>query len=154
MLRRIFNPWSGQGSALRRADAVSWAKPVRWHAKARQTRTRRNVLCNTSCDWLAPDVHVDWLCDLLELVLTTPRLEWHLTTDHPDLWVERMQQVAQRTGKGAALADAWLRGDAPINVCVGIREQARGQTPMLLRIPAAVHFLLLDDLSVQPLETA
>jgi protein gp37 len=115
------------------------------------------------CDWLDPEVPVEWLADLLDVVRRTPSLAWLLLTKRPGLWRERMNAAHEELDKYRSphamfptlcMVNAWLCGDAsrlvPPNVWIGAtcEDQAAAdeRVPELLRIPARVRFLSCEPM--------
>ena len=81
----------GPGAPRRQMSAVYWRQPIAWNRKAGEAMneahavaftlpTRPRVLCPTLGDWLDPEVPIEWLADLLDLIRRTPNLDWLLLT--------------------------------------------------------------------------
>lgn len=115
---------------------------------------RQRVFCASLADWLDHEVPAEWLADLLTLIAETPNLDWQLLTKRPELWRNRLSQVAVDQWDlplgASALAQEWLDGNPPANVWVGttVEDQARAneRIPALLQIPARVRFLSMEPL--------
>jgi len=58
---------------------------------------RPRVLCPTLGDWLDPEVPIEWLADLLDLIRRTPNLSWLLLTKRPELFEERILDIWSNT---------------------------------------------------------
>lgn len=135
-----------QASALH--DCSSGRYSVPYFEKMRRAR----VFCLSLGDWLDEEVDTLWLADLLELIGATPNLDWLLLTKRPQNWFARMQRVsAFRFDKdrgiphsSAPFVEAWLRGEPPPNVWIGVSAGAdqRGA----LAIPAKIHFLSCEPM--------
>lgn len=107
---------------------------------------RRRIFSLSLGDWLDPEVPVEWLARMLDTVRQCPDVDWLLCTKRPELFKERMMQVAKCPGldgahKGAWMALAWGSGGTiPENIVllasVENQEQADKRIPELLRIPA------------------
>lgn len=159
----------GPGKARARTSSRNWSQPRRWNARALAAGETTTVFCASLADYLDPEVPVEWLAELLGLISETPALRWLLLTKRPELWRGRMVAVASLAyreakgggpadvpairGLGAALALAWLRGDAPPNVRPGttVEDQRRAgpRLAALLDIPTAHprgRFLSLEPL--------
>ena len=161
----------GPGAARRRTSPANWKQPLAWDRKAawdlrdaeacaRELPRRPRVFCASLADWLDDEVPVAWLAELLDLIRSTPNLDWLLLTKRPQLWRPRMEQVVALeiadgpSGAdqcyGVALAAAWLNGLAPANVWVGttVEDQTRAdeRIPALLEIPAVIRFLSCEPL--------
>ncbi len=149
-----FGGW-GVGQPRKRTSAANWRQPLRWNKAAAQAGVRRRVFCASLGDWLDPEVPVEWLADLLELIASTPRLDWQLLSKRPELWRERLEAAAAfERSKPLPLhfgpASNWLAGNAPANVWIGttVEDQRRAdeRIPALLSIPARVRFLSMEPL--------
>lgn len=142
----------GVGQPRRRTSDANWRLPLRWQ-RAAHPGTRPRVFCASMADWLDPEVPVDWLADLLDLIDATPHLRWMLLTKRPGRWQERMAKVRRdfpfAFGAGWVAAE-WLAGSPPANVAVGatVEDQRRAEEriPALLAIPARRRFLSCEPL--------
>jgi protein gp37 len=108
------------------------------------------------CDWLDPEVPVEWLAEFLRVVHETPNLDWLLLTKRPEEWMERVKSVEtywnagpQPTQQWAKTLD-WLDGRPPSNVWIGVsaedQQRADERIPELLRIPAAKRFVSIEPM--------
>lgn len=150
----------GPGQPRHRTGPETWRKPLRWNREAEASGVRRKVFCLSLGDWLDPEIPVEWLSDLLELIGETPWLDWQLLTKRPECWKERMEAVVahgdSKTSRwadkpAAVAAGTWLSGiRIPPNVWVGCtvedQQRANERIPLLLRIPALVRFLSMEPL--------
>ena len=119
---------------------------------------RPRVFCASLADWLDAEVDITWLADLLELVGTTPNLDWLMLTKRPELWRERLDAALEWCRRGpytkysvlAPWINEWLHGTPPANIWVGttVEDQTRAdlRIPQLLAIPAKVRFLSCEPL--------
>lgn len=180
----------GPGKQRRRTTAENWKEPLKWDRAAKlyaeaatdehtegkangfsYPPTRPRVFCASLADWLDDEVPIEWLADLMELIVRTPNLDWLLLTKRPQNWERRITDaLAEVEGiksdwpsrepyslTGHWLNE-WLGGNAPANVWIGttVENQARAdeRLPQLLSIPATVRFLscepLLGDLNFWP----
>lgn len=173
----------GKGQPRQRTSDANWKKPLAWdkesmrglfgeyeykgvasgtkhrgsyeHGMTNGTwRAKRpRVFCASLADWLDPEVPIEWLADLLDLIRRTPYLDWLLLTKRPELWEEQMQRVLQVAGANVPtlqfVAD-WLEGTPASNVWIGTsvenQKRANERIPHLLKIPAAVRFLSCEPL--------
>lgn len=166
----------GAGNARARTSADNWKLPPRWnryaplflqcgqgcrfqgnqgaldgfcpkcgHPEANYTRPR--VFCSSLADWLDDEVPIEWFHDLIDVVFSTPNLDWQLLTKRPQNWRRRIDAVACR---GSLLAQQWIDGHAPANVWLGtsVEDQTRAneRVPELLKVPARVRFLSCEPL--------
>lgn len=115
------------------------------------------------CDWLDPEVPVEWLADLLDVIRRTPHLDHLLLTKRPGLWLERINAAGDHmratrpddaSGTDHDLTEGWIHawsnGVAPSNVWIGatVEDQAAEdeRVPDLLRIPAARRFVSVEPM--------
>lgn len=118
---------------------------------------RPRVFVNSLADWLDPEVPVEWLADLLAAIHAAPHLDFLLLTKRPELFGERVSDVANsgfpgpQARLGAGVAMDWIGGRTPPrNVWIGttVEDQQRAdeRIPHLLKIPARVRFLSCEPL--------
>lgn len=188
--RRFGVKW-GPGQPRRRTSAAYWRQPLAWNAQAglfvecgnghrwqakhqdqegycpvcghpESDGVRPRVFCGSLMDWLDPEVPVEWLADLLDLIRRTPNLDWQLLSKRPERWSTALGWVFGRLmtmqfgGDGTKeMVDAWLHSTPPPNVWVGatVEDQQRAdeRIPALLAIPAKVRFLSCEPL-IGPLD--
>ncbi len=163
--RRGYVRW-GPGAERRRTK--TWGQPRKWdrehEAFFAEHGRRRRVFCASWADWLDPEVPVEWLADLLELIAVTPHLDWLLLTKRPELWRGRMEEARDgfqlgHEGSTHLSEDArvliynWvspLHRTPPQNVwmlATAEDQQRLGERlPELLRIPALVRGLSCEPL--------
>ncbi len=167
----------GPGAPRRRTSAPNWNQVRRWDREAALAEAahwppsvpyeRPRVFCASLADWLDDEVPVEWLADLLDLISTTPHLDWLLLTKRPENWHSRITAVLAKV-EGLSAGDSWegfpetplgewlnewSRSDgigAPENVWIGttVEDQQRAdeRIPQLLAIPARVRFLSCEPL--------
>ncbi len=176
-------PVSHWGKGAPRHLTSTWSEPVRWDLNARNcdaccnfnmpvrpfgefgpltqcrqcggpTRNSR-VFCASLADWLDDEVPIEWLADLMSLVLRkTPNLNWLLLTKRPQNWRDRLIKCIQNTHCDPLdindLIATWLDGNAPRNVWLGttVEDQKRAdeRIPALLNIPANIRFLSVEPM--------
>jgi protein gp37 len=120
---------------------------------------RRRVFSLSLGDWLDPEVPVEWLADMLDVIRRCPDLDFLLLTKRPELWTERMHDAYRsyrNTESGMATANwlgEWTRrtpSNPPSNIWLGVsvenQEAADRRIPELLKIPAKVRFLSVEPL--------
>lgn len=119
---------------------------------------RPRVFCASLADWLDPEVPIEWLADLLDLIRRTPHLDWLLLTKRPGNWRARIMDAEVLTDNRELRE--WLGlwrlsrepggPQPPTNVWIGtsVEDQQRAdeRIPALLRIPARVRFLSCEPL--------
>jgi Bacteriophage protein gp37 len=180
--RRFGRVQWGAGQPRVRTSAANWRKPVSWdaaifcqcqncgHRYASRgaadfcpacespmpgRRVRRRVFCASLADWLDGDAPVAWLADLLDLIRTTPNIDWLLLSKRIGYWCQRMMAVldpsliADRKDLAEWLRD-WLDGSPPANVWVGatVVDQAEVDRDVrrLLAVPTRVRFLSIEPM--------
>lgn len=154
----------GAGKDRRLTSKPTWKLPIVWQRQAAafqaQHGRRRRVFCASLADWLDNEVPIQWLVDLLELVRTTPDLDWLLLTKRIGNWSSRISEAIGYLDEQTPTAYPlplrrwlcqWLDGDeAPRNVWLGstVVNQAEVQrdAPKLLATPAAVRFLSVEPM--------
>jgi protein gp37 len=165
-----FRHWTpegwGPGKPRKRTSVANWAKVKAWNAMAERLGVRLRVFSASLADWLDDDgVPIEWFSDLLDLVRTTPNLDWLLLTKRPENWRRRIEAIKTGNVDLAAWLLAWLLGPgefgtgpfdglqspgAPDNVwlgtSVGTQKSADKRIPELLKIPARVRFLSCEPL--------
>jgi protein gp37 len=174
----------GKGNPRSRTSEENWKKVERWNLEAEMEEERYfealedpsawvagmpyrpRVFVASLSDWLDPEVPVEWLADLLDLIRRCPHLDFLMLTKRPELFGERMGEIYRRFSRyngdrnpiGVSVvhyALEWKKGQSiPQNVWIGtsVEDQQRAdeRIPALLKIPARVRFLscepLLEDL--------
>lgn len=162
----------GKGAPRRRTSGQNWNQPLKWNREAGDDQhaycvevgarfqesddmlevpDRPRVFCASLADWLDDEVDPLWLADLLNLIHTTPHLDWLLLSKRPQLWRARMEAVCEVDGDNR-IAWNWLKPEPiiPANVWIGttVEDQQRAdeRIPALLKIPARVRFLSCEPL--------
>ncbi|AHF89533.1 hypothetical protein OPIT5_03955 [Opitutaceae bacterium TAV5] len=181
-----FRHWTpagfGKGKPRKRTSEANWRQVLRWDREAARfaeamtselkmafgpdgghldAPRRPRVFCASLADWLDPEVPVEWLTDLLDLIRRTQHLDWQLLTKRPELWEKRIGQACGLAGKRGmseagwsdtwGMAFDWLRGGIPpANVWIGTtvenQDMADKRIPELLKIPARVRFLSVEPM--------
>lgn len=132
----------GPGAPRRRTSEANWRKPLAWNAAhdkffAAHGR-RQRVFCSSLADVFDNAVDPAWREDLLELIASTPNLDWLLLTKRiGNVW--GMVPVDWLCG-GAWPAHVWL-GATIVN-----QAEADRDIPKLLEIEAPVRFLSMEPL--------
>jgi protein gp37 len=150
----------GRGNPRKRTSAGYWKQPVKWDQIALM-ETGDPELYQASvfpslCDWLDPEVPIEWLADFLALIHATPNLRWLLLTKRPELWWGRMRSAfaflyAREGGADTCgMMDRWMGINPPPNVAIGVscEDQQRWdeRAPLLLQIPARWRFVSCEPL--------
>ncbi|MDR8877280.1 phage Gp37/Gp68 family protein [Burkholderia multivorans] len=150
----------GPGQRRHRTSAATWRDPRRWNAAhleffAAHGR-RQRVFCSSLADWADNEVSVEWLADLLELVRTTPNLDWLMLTKRIGNVMKRLRAVLDYITADEALSalqawiERWIAGEPPVNVWLGAtvvnQHEANRDIPKLLLTPARKRFLSMEPL--------
>lgn len=129
--------------------------------QAERERRRLRVFALSMGDWLDEEAPPGALAELLEVIASTPDLDWLLLTKRPERWAEAIGAAVafddpsgdRDPPPGACLAADWLSGTAPTNVWLGttVEDQRRAneRIPALLDIPARIRFLSCEPLLEQ-----
>ena len=154
----------GPGAPRRRTSASNWAKPKLWNEQAAEFELhygrRQRVFTLSLGDWTDNQVPIEWLVDLLELIRTTPLLDWLMLTKRIGIAVSRLQQAHAYVLEHWPAVDAqplsWWLGEwieecnPPHNIWIGAtvvgQEEANRDIPKLLAVPAAKRFLSMEPL--------
>lgn len=156
----------GSGVPRQRTSPTTWAMPKRWNARhaaffAKHGR-RQRVFALSLGDWLDNEVPIHWLVHMLEVVRTTPNLDWLLLTKRIGNFDRRLNEAhhyALHHGMEdlASWIREWLNGAPPANVWLGItvcdQPEADRDIPKLLAVPAAKRFLSMEPL-LEPVNLA
>jgi protein gp37 len=125
----------GQGVPRHRTAKAYWQQPAQWNAAEKPDRhpSNRLAIFSSLCDWLDDGVPIQWLADFLQIIRTTPNLDWLLLTKRPELFKSRLQGAAEFAihradnrlagfGIGNMVA-SWLYGDSPSNISFGVSAE-------------------------------
>ena len=131
--------WGGD-----RVGTKSWGQPKRWNRQAGQAGTRSRVFCASLADVFDNHKSIlpEWRQRKWETIKETPHLDWLLVTKRP-------QNITR------FLPEDW--GDGYPNVWIGVtaenQTELNRRLPILLSVPAKVHFLscepLLEDINLR-----
>lgn len=121
----------GAGETRKRTSESNWRTPLSWDRAAKRDGFRRRVFCNSLSDVFDAEVPDAWRDDLFTLAQKTQHLDWLLLTKRP--------QVARK------YFEPYRIKGPPSNVWLGTtvedQKMADLRIPILLSIPARVHFL-------------
>lgn len=154
----------GPGAPRRRTSPRNWAKPKAWNAAhgkffAQQGR-RRRVFCSSLSDIFDNQVPIEWLVDALDVIRTTPNLDWQLLTKRIGVARSRLRQANEYVlgnwpEKNAVPLSRWLvdwleGSNPPANVWLGAtivnQEEAERDILKLFALPAFKRFLSMEPL--------
>lgn len=135
----------GAGNPRQRTSKSNWLQPVQWNKDATNDLglsddenrfNRPRVFCASLSDVFDDEVPIGWRNDLFELIERCNHLDWLLLTKRPENfftmlpldWIE------------APRSNVWL------GTSVENQNYADSRIPMLLQVPAAVHFISCEPL--------
>lgn len=177
--RLKFVKW-GPGQPRRRTSEKNWKEPAKWTAhnwvecnscgwrgsvvdahdgkrcaKCESTRlkpTRLRIFTSSLSDILDNEVPVQWLADVLKVIVHTPRADWLVLTKRIGNWRTRLQAALEVSDDQATrnMIARWLQGHAPHNIWLGItvvtQVEVDRDVHKLLSIPAVIRFLSMEPL--------
>lgn len=112
-----------------------WREPLKWNRDAEKAGERRKVFCASMADVF--DDHADPAVRsrLWQLIRDTPHLDWQLLTKRPE-------------NITAMLPEDWGQGYPNVWLGTSVENQsvAQERIPILIAIPARVHFLSCEPL--------
>jgi protein gp37 len=125
----------GAGRPRHRTSSETWKNPLRWERQAVTEGRRYKVFCASLADIFDQEVDPAWRHDLWELIRKCPHLDWQILTKRP-------QHIA--TGLpvdwGTGWENVWL------GTSVENQKRADERIPLLVAVPAVVHFLSVEPL--------
>jgi protein gp37 len=110
---------------------------------ANKKEVRQKVFCGSLCDFLDPEVPIEWLADLLTIIENTRHLDWLLLTKRIELFHDRISEAT-----GFSDGDMWLHGNDHVWLGVSVENRVRAdlRIPELMRIEAKVKFISCEPL--------
>jgi protein gp37 len=145
----------GKGQERILTSEANRKKPFAWNRKCEQLGIRERVFSLSLGDWLDVAVPIEWLAELLHLTQQTPNLDWMLLTKRPELWRERLLEVALGDFPSSEMTQDWLNDLPPENIWIGItagdQATADRRIPILKKIPVKVRFISHEPL-VEPID--
>jgi len=148
------------GDPRQRTAAATWNQAYAWNRKAEKAGKPMLVFANSLSDWLDDEVPIEWFVDMMTVVRETPWITWQLLSKRPENWLPRIQaaieylvptQNSRQSDTFYWLAD-WREGlhHIPRNIWIGAtvenQEMADKRHPLLMKIPAHVHFWSCEPL--------
>lgn len=131
-----FEVW-GKDAPRRFFTDKHWNEPLKWDKAAAKAGERHRVFCASMADVFEERADLDlWRLRLWLLIEKTPNLDWMLLT-------KREKAI------GKMLPPHWLANPRP-NVWLGVtaenQRRAEERIPVLLEVPAAVHWISAEPL--------
>jgi len=131
-----FDVW-GKDAPRRFFDDKHWNEPVKWNSKAKELGERHRVFCASMADVFEDRRDLDPVRERLwALIERTEHLDWMLLT-------KREKCI------GRMLPKAWLskpRSNVWLGVTAENQRRAEERIPVLLEVPAAVHWISAEPL--------
>lgn len=139
------------GNGQARSRTKTWGDPVRWNKQHEvffaEHGRRQRVFCASLADVFDNEVAEKWRADLLDLIRSTPNLDWLLLTKRIGNAKEMLDRATWLTCRDRTDPTEW---QAPNNVWIGAtivnQEEAYRDIPKLLAVPAAKRFLSMEPL--------
>lgn len=129
---KTLGTWGVDGTRVVASDAY-WAQPLKWNKAAEKAGERHRVFCASLAD--VGEDRPDLVLPrnrLINTILATPHLDWLLLTKRP----ENMARLFEPE----VLAQCWVG-----TTCEN-QEYADKRIPILIEIPARVHFVSAEPL--------
>lgn len=134
--------WGRYGTRLRTSENY-WRQPLKWQDEAKKSGKRKKVFCASLADVFEmrldsiDDKHLWlWRYDLFQLIDSTPELDWLLLTKRP----QNIEILLLQIGREKLPDNVWM------GVTAENQEQADKRIPILLDVPAKIHWLSAEPL--------
>ena len=121
----------GPHAERRLASDTSWAKPIKWNARAAKLGVRFRVFCASLADVFDNKVPREWRHRLWQLIKATPHLDWLLLTKRPQNIPDMLPEDWGEHG----YPNVWL------GTTVEMQPEGNLRISHLLAVPAPIHFL-------------
>lgn len=111
---------------------------------------RRRVFCASLADVFDNEVPAEWRADLMQLIVSTPNLDWLLLTKRIGNAERLIAEAGDLIDYGDGWQSLWGQGEWPRNVWLGSticnQAEADRDIPKLLATPAAVRFVSIEPM--------
>lgn len=137
--------WGDKGTRAMAAESY-WREPLKWNKEAAMSGERRRVFCASLADVFEGRPELDDPRQrLFDLIMQTQHLDWLLLTKRPDVAKEWLVDGGLLFKGNAHL---WGKGWDNVWLGTSVEDQARAdeRIPVLLSIPARIHFLSIEPL--------
>ena len=132
------------GGPRRRTSEATRRAPYRWDREAAATGERRRVFCMSLGDFWDNQVPDEWRIEALNMIRQCRNLDWLILTKRP----QNILKMLPPDWGPLGWSHVWL------GATVENMTEARRRIPILLRVPARVHWLsvapLLEPLDLRP----
>jgi protein gp37 len=115
----------------RRTSPARWKEPFKWDRDAAAVGVRRRVFSLSLGDFFDNQVPPEWRAEAWEVIAGCRNLDWMILTKRP-------QNIAKMLPGGWPWPHVWL------GVTAEDQAEADRRLPILLRIPAVVHFASVE----------
>jgi protein gp37 len=140
--------WGDQGTRVVASESY-WRQPLKWDREAAAAGERRRVFCASLADVFEDRPELDAPRQrLFDLILQTQHLDWLLLTKRPLVMRDWLAAAGGDLADAGRSAHAWGGGWPNVWLGVSVEDQARAREriPILLSIPAAVHWISAEPL--------
>jgi len=140
----VLGEWGKDANRVINAD---WDAPLRWDRRAAKLGERHRVFPSLCDPFEDREDLVDARQRFLDLIASTPNLDWLILTKRPENALRLLREVAvsKRIDRGSLTASGWLAEMPPRNVWLGVsvenQEYADKRLPILAEIPAALRWV-------------
>ena len=132
------------GGPRRRTSEATRRAPYRWDREAAAAGERRRVFCMSLGDFWDNQVPDEWRTEALNVIRQCRNLDWLILTKRP----QNILKMLPPDWGPLGWSHVWL------GATVENMVEARRRIPILLRVPARVHWLsvapLLEPLDLRP----
>ena len=132
------------GGPRRRTSEATRRAPSRWDREAAAAGERRRVFCMSLGDFWDNQVPDEWRIEALNVIRQCRSLDWLILTKRP----QNILKMLPTDWGSLGWSHVWL------GATVENMVEARRRIPILLRVPARVHWLsvapLLEPLDLRP----
>jgi protein gp37 len=171
LAHHTFSPWTVDGDRRIVAAKREWQEPLTWNREAEASGERRRVMVNVdvfegqdsmdSESWSQIDEYARYR--LWALIWSTPSIDWVLLTSNPGniigpnryIWspgatansVGWVKELVGHEEASRFYPSAWPPDNLWLGARVSNQQEADERIPQLLRVPAAVRFVMCEPRS-------
>jgi protein gp37 len=136
--------WGGE---RRRTSEANWRKPLKWNAQAEREGRRYRVFCASLADVFDNQVPAEWRQELLELIRSTPHLDWLLLTKRIGNAQAMIDAALSNMDIGYSIPfAAWPWPNVWLGATICNQEEADRDIPKLLDTAARVRFISVEPM--------
>lgn len=136
----------GAGNPRSRTSPANWKLPLKWNRDADAFMAahgrRQRVFCASLADVFDNEVDPEWRFQLIDLIYSTPKLDWLLLTKRVGNVAPMLAAIGKQLGRDSfrLLDNVWL------GITVVNQEEADRDVPKLLDVLAPVRWLSCEPL--------